>query len=125
MYYEELIERLFQGEMEGVIREGTAFSFPVAGKIENIKCDKFFLYTIERKTRKHNEPFARLALEAEEGQLLLFQEKERGGEGDEILAPELPFEQYGIVLKAFRKDYMRIRKIAYCEDCTVNDCLFC
>ena len=46
MYYEELIERLFQGEMEGVIREGTAFSFPVAGKIENIKCDKFFLLSL-------------------------------------------------------------------------------
>lgn len=85
MYYEELIERLFQGEMEGVIREGTAFSFPVAGKIENIKCDKFFLYTIERKTRKHNEPFARLALEAEEGQLLLFRKKKEVERGTRFL----------------------------------------
>ena len=117
MDYDELIRRLFQGDMEGTIMEGTAFSFPVAGRIGQTRCDKFFLYTINRKSGKHSEPFARFALDAEKGHLLVFQEKGETGAKEETTVPELTAEEYRKVFDSFKKDYMMIRKIAYRRDC--------
>ena len=121
MDYDTLIQRLFTGEMEGVMLEGVSYSYPVIGMLEGRKCDKFFLYTIDRKSGKCSEPFARIALAYEDGKILAIQEREISENMYDMKVPSVSAEKRDKVLKAFQRDYMLIRKAAYQPICTSED----
>ena len=117
MDYEMLIRRLFMNDMEGRIPAGVTYSFPMPGIVGNMKCDKFFLYGVNPQQKKHTKAFIRFALSYDKGRLIAFQEREPGEFYYDITAPDLPTEDYNRVLKAFKRDYMFVREIAFERSC--------
>lgn len=121
MDYDTLIQRLFTGEMEGVILEGVSYSYPIIGMLQGRKCDKFFLYTKDRKSGRCSEPFARIALAYEDGKILTIQEREISKNMYDMKIPSVSTEKRKKILEAFQRDYMLIRKVAYQPICTSED----